>query len=317
MERGPEDMRQFRRLAFVTTLATYFAIFMGGLVRVSGAGLGCPDWPKCFGRWIPPTDISQLPPNIDPSLFNLTLAWLEYINRLAGIILGFLILILAIWAIKSYRKVPRLLIPSIAAAILVAIQGWQGGQVVASELRQLYVSLHMGLAFIIVSLMIYITQQAYYAEFPDEEKKSIYPKGLSFHIIILWFLTFAQVIMGTEIRSILEYIPKRFPLLPASDWLGKVGAVTYIHVILGISITVGAWQTGAKILKGGRSVSSLVRQTVWGMMLLSLFQVLIGALLTIIGLPEIMRIFHLWVASMLIGIILVLYSALGQYRRIQ
>ncbi len=75
-------MKRFRHLALFATFATYFAIFMGGLVRVSGAGLGCPDWPKCFGRWFPPTSLSQLPPEIDPSLFNLTLAWIEYINRL-------------------------------------------------------------------------------------------------------------------------------------------------------------------------------------------------------------------------------------------
>ncbi len=310
-------MKKFRQLAFVTTLATYFAIFMGGLVRVSGAGLGCPDWPKCFGRWFPPTNISQLPPNIDPSLFNMTLAWIEYINRLAGVVLGLLILVMALWAIKSYRKIPRILIPSIIAALLVAFQGWQGGQVVTSELRQLYVSIHMGLAFIIVSIMIYITQQAYYVDSPDDEKGATYPKGISLYIVILWVLTMVQVIMGTEIRSLLEYIPKRFPLLPSSEWLGKTGAIVYIHTLLGVSIAVGAWQTATKIFKESTAPSAIVRTGARGIMLLALLQVLVGAVLSIVGLPEIMRIFHLWIAALLIGMILVLYSALKQYGRIQ
>ncbi len=304
-------------MAFITTLATYLAIFIGGLVRVTGAGLGCPDWPKCFGRWFPPTSISQLPPNIDPSLFNLTLAWIEYINRLGGVILGILILITAIMAIRRYRNIPRIIIPSVVAALIVAFQGWQGGQVVASELRPLYVSIHMGLAFMIVSLMIYITQQAYYIDYPDNEKGSSYPTNISVYIGFLWILTIVQVIFGTEIRSALGYIPSQFPLLPESEWLSKVGSTSYIHAILGLVIAVGTWQTAIKILKGSKPASYIVRCGSWGILLLAFLQVLIGAVLSFVGLPEVLRIFHLWVASMLIGIQLMLYSALRQYRRSQ
>jgi heme a synthase len=310
-------MKKFRQLAFFATLATYFVIFMGGLVRVSGAGLGCPDWPKCFGHWFPPTSLSQLPPEIDPSLFNLTLAWIEYINRLGGMILGLIILIVALMAVRRFRKVPRIIIPSLVAALLVALQGWQGGQVVASELRQLYVSIHMGLAFIIVSLMIYITQQAYYLEYPDDEKNSVYPRGISIYIVFLWILTFMQIIIGTEIRSLLEYIPARFPLLPETAWLGKVGMISYIHVALGIAIAIGAGQTAAKIFKESKTASSLVRQGTAAMLILAFLQVIIGAVLVIVGLPEVLRIFHLWVASLLIGMLLLLYSAFIQKRRLQ
>lgn len=310
-------MKKFRRMAFITTLATYFVIFAGGLVRVTGAGLGCPDWPKCFGRWFPPTNINQIPPNIDPSLFNLTLAWIEYINRLGGMILGILILITAIMAIRYYRNVPRIIIPSLVVALLVAFQGWQGGQVVISELWQLYVSIHMLLAFLIAGLMIYITQQAYYMEHPKDEKGSSYPKAISVHVGLLWGLTMLQVVFGTEIRSTLEYISSRFPLLPDSDWLGIVGSMRYIHAILGIVIAVGVWQTAVKILKESRPASYIVRYGSWGILLLTLLQVLIGLILFFVGLPEVLRLFHLWMASLLIGIQLMLFSALRQYRRSQ
>ncbi len=302
-------------MALITTLATYFVIFMGGLVRVSGAGLGCPDWPKCFGRWWPPTSISQLPPNIDPSLFNLTLAWIEYINRLGGAILGILILVTALMAIRYCWRIPRIIIPALMVALLVAFQGWQGGQVVASELRQAYVSIHMGLAFVIVSFMIYITQQAHYVENPDEEKGAWYPKRISFYVALLWVLTMVQVVFGTEIRSILEYIPKQSPLLPASEWLRNTGAVSYIHAILGVIIAIGAWQTATKILRESKPASSMVIQGSWVLIFLALVQVLIGVILFFVGLPQALRIFHLWVASMLIGIQLVLFAALRQYRR--
>ncbi|MFH2054835.1 MAG: COX15/CtaA family protein, partial [bacterium] len=74
-------MRIFQRFAFVSTFFTYLVIFTGGLVRVTGAGLGCPDWPKCFGSWLPPLSYTDLPPDIDPTQVNLVLTWIEYLNR--------------------------------------------------------------------------------------------------------------------------------------------------------------------------------------------------------------------------------------------
>jgi len=99
-----EGMNNFRRFALLTTVATYFLIFVGGLVRVAGAGLGCPDWPKCFGRWIPPFSVDQIPDHIDASSFNVVLAWIEYTNRLAGMSIGILILITAILAFRHCRN---------------------------------------------------------------------------------------------------------------------------------------------------------------------------------------------------------------------
>ena len=84
-------MNKIRYSLLASIAFTYSLILIGGFVRVSGAGMGCPDWPKCFDRWYPPLSISQIPSHIDPSLFNITLAWTEYFNRLFGMLTGIII----------------------------------------------------------------------------------------------------------------------------------------------------------------------------------------------------------------------------------
>ena len=70
-------LNAFQKTAIGTVFATIFLIFIGGLVRASGAGLGCPDWPRCFGTWVPPTNLSDLPPQFDPNQFNVVKTWTE------------------------------------------------------------------------------------------------------------------------------------------------------------------------------------------------------------------------------------------------
>src|SRR5499433_4476260 len=102
-------LSSFQRLALCTTATTYVWILVGGLVRASGAGLGCPDWPRCFGSWIPPTAAAELPPQFDPSLYNSALMWTEYLNRLLGVTVGVLILATVISAWRHHRNEPRIL----------------------------------------------------------------------------------------------------------------------------------------------------------------------------------------------------------------
>ena len=109
----------FFQSAVVSTVLSYLLIFVGGLVRVSGSGLGCPDWPKCFGRWIPPTNISQIPEYIDPSSFNIVLAWIEYGNRLLGVIVGLSIVVMTMIAIIYIRKNKKILFNSLLAYFLL------------------------------------------------------------------------------------------------------------------------------------------------------------------------------------------------------
>lgn len=103
---------KFRRIGILTIFAVYIVILMGGIVRASGAGMGCPDWPTCFGQWIPPTEEAQLPANYHEiyaqrgyqnTQFNPVKTWTEYSNRLVGVSIGFLIFLTA-WSSRIFLK---------------------------------------------------------------------------------------------------------------------------------------------------------------------------------------------------------------------
>ncbi|MCH8286159.1 COX15/CtaA family protein [candidate division KSB1 bacterium] len=300
----------YRKMAFISTTAVYLLIFIGGLVRVAGAGLGCPDWPKCFGHWIPPISISQLPPDIDPALFNFTLAWIEYINRLIGVFIGILILVTAVLAVKYYRNVPKIMYTTIAAALLVGFQGWYGSLVVGSELLPITVTIHMLLALLIACLLIYVTQSAFYHENPDSDKGAVYPAKTR---TWTWFLAGAavmQVVLGTQIRSALEILREQFPLLTASEWLDLTGVVQNIHWVLGVAMFFISWHIGIKVLKFSERLPLLVKQSAVGIMALVVIQLVIGIVVVTAGLPALAQLFHLWVASLYLGLIVLLSIAL-------
>jgi cytochrome c oxidase assembly protein subunit 15 len=151
----------FFRSALISTILSYLLIFVGGLVRVSGSGLGCPDWPKCFGRWVPPTSIEQIPAHIDPTAFNIVLAWIEYGNRMLGAIVGLSIIIMTVIAVLYFRNNSKILYSALWSLFLVGANGGLGAIVVSSVLNPFIVSLHMILALFLVSVLSYGTIESY------------------------------------------------------------------------------------------------------------------------------------------------------------
>lgn len=302
------DIKIFRRLAAAALAATYFLIFVGALVRVSGAGLGCPDWPHCFGRWIPPTDVSQLPPDMDPSDFNFVLAWIEYINRLIGVVVGLLIASVGVMAIARLRKYKGLLVASILASVLVAYQGWQGSQVVASELEPMIVSAHMGIAFVIVSLLIYIVYRAWVLSYKPGAL-AVYPSGMRSWSAVLGVAVLIQVVLGTQVRSAVEVASGKFPLYSAEAWLDEAGLYGYVHSVLGIIIAAAALFIASRLLGRSQNPLPIVRQSSWTLMVLAFVQTIFGVTLYTAGLPSVVQVLHVWLASLITGLAMILFLA--------
>tara|TARA_Y100000814_G_scaffold132702_1_gene95984 strand:- start:425 stop:1174 length:750 start_codon:yes stop_codon:yes gene_type:complete len=231
-------MTSFRNFIFLSTGLTYLLIFIGGLVRVAGAGMGCPDWPKCFGRWIPPTSIEQIPSHIDPATFNIVLAWIEYCNRLFGAIVGLSITITLFLGLKHYSHLPHIKWPLISAFGLTLFEGWLGSVLIDTVLNPVTITLHLFFALIIVMLLLYVSQEAYYLDNPDAEKQSKYPSNMKALFGLLAFTLLFEVILGTEIRGGLEMIRKENPMVNSQFLIDMLGPFKYAHSILGFFITV-------------------------------------------------------------------------------
>ncbi len=298
-------MKSFRKFSFFTTIVTYCLIFIGGLVRVSGAGLGCPDWPTCFGRWIPPTSLDQVPPEMVDQ-FNLTLAWIEYSNRVCGMLIGLLILATAIWAILKFRDNKKILYSTCSAAILTALIGLQGGKVISSLLEPVVITVHMLLALLIVSLMIYATFHAYYAENSEKPIEKLTTK-LSGQIKVLWIVGFIQILLGTQVRSLIELASREFPDLTSLEWLSKVGMFNHLHMTVGIFVVAYTWHVAVKLLKQKDKLSLLTHRAVLFMAAAVTVQLVIGITFLMVATQPITQVFHLWVASLYIGSVLLIY----------
>jgi cytochrome c oxidase assembly protein subunit 15 len=305
-------MNIFRQFSLLTTGLTYLLIFVGGLVRVAGAGMGCPDWPKCFDRWIPPTSLDQLPESIDPAKFNIVLAWIEYSNRLFGAFVGLAISITAFLAIKYYGDNRRILWPVLAAFFLTLVEGWLGSVLVDTVLNPITITLHLLLALIIVMLLIYSTQEAYYLENPVSEKQSQYSPNLKLAFVVLFISLLMEVILGTEIRGGLEMIRDKNPLIDSAFLLRMLGPFKYIHTILGFLITGLSGYLWLKIVKQSLNPTSMMVQISTIILVLIFTQIILGEILVFLDVIPLIQLFHMWIASWILGLCMVQYSAWNQ-----
>ena len=303
----------FFRSAFISTILSYLLIFVGGLVRVSGSGLGCPDWPKCFGRWVPPTSIEQIPAHIDPTAFNIVLAWIEYGNRMLGVIVGISILLMTIIAVIYFKKNSKILLSSLLSLFLVIANGGLGAIVVSSVLNPFIVSLHMILALFLVSVLSYATIESYKLINTQKFTGIFLSKKISISLIALWIFIVIEILLGTGIRTNIELIAIDNPLLSKGELLESLNSYKYFHSILGFSLLFLSFYL-CYLFKD--DFLGLSKQLVLFIFVMIILQIFLGELMIFFELPQLTRLFHTWGSSWLVGIIIILYNTL-QYEQSQ
>lgn len=286
-------LTSFQRLALWTTAVTYFLILVGGLVRASGAGLGCPDWPRCFGSWIPPASAADLPPEFNPSQFNPTLMWTEYLNRLLGVTVGFLILATTVSAWRHHRREPRIVWTTTAALLLTGFQGWLGGRVVAHELAAWIVTAHLVVAIVIVQMLLYVTVTA--ADVTN--RRHVAPMSVTVGAGALILLTLAQAAVGALVRGAIDEALDAGVDRGAA--VATLGSIDVVHRDLAFLVLLGAALLTMWMLSRGSPPP--IRR--WSLVTLALatLQVGLGVYMAYGFLLPAAQVAHLTVASLLLG----------------
>ena len=196
------------------------------------SGMGCPDWPKCFGKWVPPTNASELPANFVSNLkqqdidhsFNVFHTWTEYINRLLGALLGLLLLLQFGWAIKLFWKNNRKIVWfSLGILLLTGFQGWLGKRVVDANLATVKITTHMLVALLIAALALVIIHMQTASSKIFVNKKL---KNITLLTIVLLVL---QIVLGTAVREQIDHISKAMKYDAREYWIGKLDYVFYVH----------------------------------------------------------------------------------------
>ncbi|HKK47042.1 MAG TPA: COX15/CtaA family protein [Balneolaceae bacterium] len=291
-------LNTYQKVALTTVGATIFLIFVGALVRASGSGLGCPDWPKCFGNWVPPTSASQLPAGYDISQFNVFKTWTEYINRLIGVSIGLLITATCVLSFRYRKTKPRVLYSSVAAFLLVIIQGWLGGRVVETGLNVWLITLHMLLAMLIMVTLIYAVFKA------SEEQITITlteetSRWLLGAVILLIVFTFAQLILGTQVREAIDTIKDMVNSPPRETWISHIDLIGEIHRSFAWTVLL----SGGVVFyfSGWRSRSKPVRKVGITIFCLIVLQIITGVGIYYLGVPPTYQVIHLTGVAFLIA----------------
>ena len=299
---------RFRRLGTLTIFAVYFVILVGGIVRASGAGMGCPDWPTCFGRWVPPTDEAQLPANYhdiyaargyENTTFNPVKTWTEYTNRLIGASTGLLILLTA-WASRIYLKGDKAIFYlSFAVFCLVGFQGWLGSAVVASNLKPLMITLHMLLALFIVALLIYAIARSQKPLLETLDSAGLPPR---FEVVlkVAMTMTLLQVAMGTQVREAIDYIAHQHSYIDRQYWRDSFPIIFYVHrsfssIILFTNLWL-AWK-----IHQNTEQCALLRRIGQVLVGLIVTAILAGVSLDRLGFPAAAQPVHLLMANLIFG----------------
>jgi heme a synthase len=319
-------MGSFHRLSIYTLVAVYLLILVGGIVRSTGSGMGCPDWPRCFGNWVPPTSASALPENYkelyaeyrnkknhrfarylrmigmsetadrlvnDRSIlreadFNVKKTWVEYGNRIVGVIIGLLIFAVAIASLRFWRHDRALTIVSFLTLALVGFQGWLGSFVVSTNLTPWVVTIHMFLALVIVALLVYLINRS-------SDNPAIVTVGPP---RVLWLIAcmavlLVQILLGTQVREQVDVVASTFP---RASWLEAIGETFRIHrsfswlvLLLHLGLIFNLWKT-----QGAKSFSL-------GLILLILSTILTGAGMAYFGVPPYLQPVHLLLATVSFG----------------
>ncbi len=331
----PAREKRFLRINFVSVITLFALILAGGIVRSTGSGMGCPDWPKCFDQYVPPTQEAQLPADyqqkyverrvakneriasilqflgfdeiagrirndksiLKPEEFNALKTYIEYINRLIGAVYGLLLIGCVIFATTYLRTRRKIFFWSVFNLILVGLQGWLGSVVVSTNLLSWVVTVHMLLAVAILAISIYTYFLA--RVWRDRNLLSNQTPGLVKVMLAFSLLvTLLQITLGTTVREQVDAIASAMDNLNRSEWVATVGLNFILHRDLALLVLV--LNIAIFILIRVRyAVSDYQFKYAAYVLILTGLQILVGIVLSKLALPPVAQASHILLATLL------------------
>ncbi|SEC49578.1 cytochrome c oxidase assembly protein subunit 15 [Tenacibaculum sp. MAR_2009_124] len=232
--------KRFPLIVKISIISVYLIFLAGSVVRMTGSGMGCPDWPKCFGYYIPPTSEEQITwqPNSDYkkgmiivknetlfvaendlktsgsfntsnwkkytkhnyAKFNKYHTWTEYINRLASVLSGFVFLFLVYAASKFWKENKTIALLAYAAFFLMLFEAWLGKTVVDTNLKPTVITIHMVVGLVIVALLLWLHYIVTEPKDSNVKYSSLFNKLLIASVIF----SLVQIALGTQVRQFID-----------------------------------------------------------------------------------------------------------------
>ena len=281
----------------------YLVILAGALVRMTGSGMGCPDWPKCFGQYIPPTDISQLPDDYKTRFsvlgkeiadFSAFHTWVEYINRLLGVVLGFSILINLVYAFGKLKSDKLLFFLAFLQLIFVGFQGWLGAVVVATDLAPAKITVHMLMAILLIANALYMYHRLQQHTAIEVKSQSAY------WLIVALFLLILQIVFGTQVRESIDEIAKEMNQQGRETWIEQLPFIFKIHRSTSLIVLATLFFSARQLI----FKPNLVGKHATLALALVITIVLSGVSMAYLGMPAIAQPIHLLISLGLAGVLI-------------
>ena len=322
--------KYFQKSAKISLILVYLVIFAGAFVRLTGSGMGCPDWPKCFGYYIPPTELKELlftpgkeydkgqviikdetllvakndfvaNNNFEKSnwekytkheyaIFNPLHTWIEYINRLLGALAGIACFITFIISFSYWKEKKLYLFLSFFICILMGFQAWLGKTVVDSVLSPIKITTHMLAALLIISFQIYLI-------YAVQNKKLAILKEHTFYKVLIFalVLTLIQIIIGTSVREHVDVIAEAGA--PKILWLQNPSFSFYFHRTFSIVVLL----TNLYLFTRNKKLNLNFNKINWVLGIIGL-EIISGILMYYFQFPFGTQTLHLILATILFGI---------------
>lgn len=324
--------KHFHTIAKVTLILVYLVIIAGAVVRMTGSGMGCPDWPKCFGYYIPPTEKAQLEwkanhfyedgmviivnetlqvakqdfttsesfesanwapyTKHDYAVFNAFHTWVEYINRLFGALAGLATLVLLVGSFWYWNEQKSITLFALFSVFGMGFQAWLGKTVVDSNLAPFKITIHMMMALVIVAALLYIVH-ATSSKNKLHQKDAVFTKLLYASIL----LTLIQIVLGTQVRQFVDEQIHTLGETNKSLWLANPELDFYIHrtfSIIVLLVNIALFYRFRKLQLGFQKIN-------WVMLLLAL-EIISGIAMFYFDFPFGTQTLHIVMATLLFGI---------------